>query len=126
MCGCALRRLAGLFLAVNLLGSAANAEDLQQMFLNGEVLTQEQLVIFKQLVGAELPSGHYWLDDNTGLWGYGDYPSEEVRSAIKQGVYEQNAAQNAPEQGADEAPEKKEYFEDRMGKYGFDIPPIQY
>jgi hypothetical protein len=77
------------------------AEDNPEIYINSQLLTQEQALTFEQLVGAPVPSGRYWLDATTGLWGYGDYPAN---------------------QDASSTPEKKEYFEDRMESYGISVP----
>jgi hypothetical protein len=100
-----------LFLTISMLGGNVASQDMQEVFLNGERLTHEQAAILEQLVGVHIPSGRYWIDVTTGLWGYGDSPSEDLL--------------DIPEQGTNDSSNKK-YFEDTIGEFGFDIPPIQY
>ena len=77
------------------------AEDDREIYINSQLLTYEQALSFEQLVGAPVPSGRYWIDETTGSWGYGDYPAN---------------------QDANNSPENKEYFEDRMESYGISVP----
>ena len=77
------------------------AEENPEIYINSQLLTQEQTLTFEQLIGAPVPSGRYWLDVTTGLWGYGDYPANQDASG---------------------SPEKKEYFEDKMERYGISVP----
>jgi hypothetical protein len=97
-----------LFLIISLMGGNAASQDIQEVFLNGERLTQNETAMFEQLAGTHVPSGHYWVDVTTGLWGYGDSPSAD--------------ALNIPEQSTNNASEEKEYFEDRIESYGISVP----
>jgi hypothetical protein len=38
--------------------------------VNGQHLNSRQLIVLDQLVGAYVPNGHYWLNMQTGAWGY--------------------------------------------------------
>lgn len=38
--------------------------------VNGQYLNGQQLMALDQLVGAYVPNGHYWLNTQTGAWGY--------------------------------------------------------
>ncbi|CAG7857189.1 hypothetical protein MCAMS1_01926 [biofilm metagenome] len=79
------------------------AQDNQEIFLNGERLTQDEIVFFEQLAGMHLPDGSYWVDYNTGEWGSVD-----------------NSLSNEST-----APTMKDnrYFEDRMFEdYGVTMP----
>jgi hypothetical protein len=77
------------------------AEENPEIYINGQLLTQEQAQLVELLEGAPVPSGRYWIDETTGSWGYGDYPTN---------------------QDANSSPENKEYFEDRMESYGISVP----
>lgn len=100
-----------LLLTTTLSGYNLTAQEADEIYLNSERLTQEQADIFEYLVGMQLSGGHYWLDVDTGLWGYGDAPPE--------GLSEADQDMEAPAEGT-------HYFEDEAAKFGFDIPPIQY
>lgn len=45
-----------------------------QVYVNGEYIQGEDLMILEYLAGGSIPAGSYWLDYYTGAWGYaGDY-----------------------------------------------------
>lgn len=43
--------------------------------VNGVVLSPQQLYALDQMAGGFVPNGNYWLDPNTGLWGYAGNPT---------------------------------------------------
>ena len=53
----------------------------QQRFvvINGELLSPEQLTVLDQLVGGYAPNGAYWVDTNSGIWGYAGDPTPRGR-----------------------------------------------
>ncbi len=61
-----------------------------QVFINGELIQGQELQNFQTLLGTEVPSGRYWIDSETGYWGY------EGNSQIQGNVYlqiQQNLSQ---------------------------------
>lgn len=47
--------------------------------INGELLSSEQLYVLDRLAGAYVPNGAYWVDTNTGIWGYAGDPTPRGR-----------------------------------------------
>ncbi len=41
-----------------------------QVFINGELIQGQELQSLQLLLGHEINSGRYWLDTDTGNWGY--------------------------------------------------------
>ena len=52
-----------------------------QVFINGDLIQGRELQDFQMLLGYEVPSGSYWIDPNTGSWGY------EGSSQVQGNVY---------------------------------------
>lgn len=44
--------------------------DYRHIHINGVHLTPEQIAQYDALLGYEIPSGFYWVDTETGEWGY--------------------------------------------------------
>lgn len=47
--------------------------------INGELLSTEQLFVLDRLAGGYVPNGAYWVDTNTGIWGYAGDPMPRGR-----------------------------------------------
>ncbi len=49
----------------------------QQRFVvvNGQFMSAEQLYVLDQMAGGFVPNGAYWVDPNTGIWGYAGDPT---------------------------------------------------
>ncbi|MGB5710286.1 MAG: hypothetical protein WBM44_05175 [Waterburya sp.] len=41
-----------------------------QVFINGELIQGQELQNLQMLLDNQIPSGRYWLDSDTGNWGY--------------------------------------------------------
>ena len=50
--------------------------DAQQRYvvINGVLMTPQDLYVLDRLAGYYVPNGNYWLDPNTGVWGYAGNP----------------------------------------------------
>lgn len=76
-------RLTGLCAALLVAMTVAFAvpSQAQQRFvvINGELLSPQQLYVLDQLVGGHVPNGSYWVDTNSGIWGYAGDPTPRGR-----------------------------------------------
>jgi hypothetical protein len=59
---------AALALALSMVG-AAYAE--RYVVVNGQRLSQGEIMHLEQWHCGPIPNGHYWLDLRSGIWGYG-------------------------------------------------------
>jgi hypothetical protein len=59
-------------LTAGLYAHRTEAEPAPDVFLNGVLLTTEQVVLLETLGGERIASGHYWVNLATGESGYGD------------------------------------------------------
>lgn len=58
-------------LSVALLGiSLGGVAEPRHVHINGEHLSDEEILLADQMWGAELPNAFYWLNFDTGEWGY--------------------------------------------------------
>jgi hypothetical protein len=65
------------FFVVGLLSHSAMAFQ-RYVIVNGEQMTASQLTLLDQLHGEYIPNGRYWLNYNTGEWGYEGGPAQGV------------------------------------------------
>jgi hypothetical protein len=61
-------------LCVFLIGSTAAAQKQGGVYVNGQLVTAEQIQVALQTMGiqpgaATIPPGRYWYDSKSGLWG---------------------------------------------------------
>ena len=49
----------------------------RHIHLNGQHLEANQIVIMDQLFGQMVPNGYYWINENTGQWGYEGNPNAQ-------------------------------------------------
>jgi len=66
-------RSALLPLALALFASAAGAQS-RYVFVNGQRMTDPQVQALAQRACTEIPDGAYWLNLQTGAWGYAGNP----------------------------------------------------
>ena len=65
------RILAGLAIVATVVLSGEPAEAQQRyVVVNGVLMSPDQLYVLDQMAGGYVPNGAYWLDLNTGIWGY--------------------------------------------------------
>jgi len=57
----------------------------RQVVVNGVLLDPAQLAELDALVGVPVQDGAYWLDVETGIWGYADDPTPRGRIGTSQG-----------------------------------------
>jgi len=64
-------------------------EALAQRFVvvNGQVMGPQELAILDQYACQYVPNGYYWLNTQTGLWGYAGNPTSQ--GYISDGCYRQ-------------------------------------
>ncbi len=57
-----------IFLADMLFTSTVQAE--RYVIVNGERMNDGQIALLEQVHCGPIPNGNYWLDTDSGLWGY--------------------------------------------------------
>ena len=60
---------AGLLLTLTLAASVAVAQA-RWVFVNGQLMSPVQLALLDRVQCTFIPDGSYWVDLNTGAWGY--------------------------------------------------------
>ncbi len=65
-------------LAVAVTSAPADAQQ-RYVVVNGVVMTAQDLYALDRLAGYYIPNGNYWLDPNTGVWGYAGNPYPQGR-----------------------------------------------
>lgn len=79
-----------LVLVLILFTSNTFAEQQRHIHINGEHLNEQMISKLDALVGSEVSDGYYWLNLQTGQWGYEGNPQV-------QGVVAQITAANQPQ-----------------------------
>ena len=82
--------LFGFILALN--ATISHAE--RFVIVNGERLNDEQIYTLEQIHCGPVPNGNYWLDLNTGLWGYAGNPMPQ--GYLTDNCYQQQQQQHRP------------------------------
>ena len=67
--------IAGVLAVLSLGLSHESAAQQRVVIVNGLVLSPDQLYVLDQMAGGFVPNGNYWLDPNTGIWGYAGNPT---------------------------------------------------
>lgn len=62
--------LAGLLVAMTVAFAVPSQAQQRFVVINGELLSPQQLYVLDRLVGGYVPNGAYWVDTNSGIWGY--------------------------------------------------------
>lgn len=62
-----------------LLGATGMAIAERFVIVNGQRLNQTQISYLEQLHCGPIPNGRFWLDWNTGIWGYSGDPTPQGR-----------------------------------------------
>ena len=69
------RALAALAVCLAVAVTAAPvAAQQRHVIVNGVLMTPQDLYVLDRLAGYYIPNGNYWLDPNTGIWGYAGNP----------------------------------------------------
>ena len=66
-----------LLAALAALGAPALAE--RQVWVNGKRATSVEIASLDRLQCTRIPDGRYWLNTNTGIWGYWNDPRPQGR-----------------------------------------------
>jgi hypothetical protein len=76
-------------LGVMALTLGVSTEVLAQRFVvvNGQVMSPQELAILDRYACQYVPNGYYWLNTQTGLWGYAGNPAPQ--GYISDGCYRQ-------------------------------------
>lgn len=70
---------------LNLVFCKAALSEERHIHLNGEHLTTENIVLFDQVLSSTVPDGFYWMNFQTGEWGYeGNNEVEGIAAAFQQ------------------------------------------
>jgi hypothetical protein len=67
------RILAGLFVMLSVTGVAYGE---RYIVVNGTRLNLAQIQQLERFHCGPIPNGHYWLNPNTGIWGYAGGPPQ--------------------------------------------------
>ena len=77
---------AALVLVAYLSTPALADHDTRTVTVNGRLLAPNEIVTAEQMTGYQIPSGHYWYDASSGLWGVvGGPPVGRVNNTYSQG-----------------------------------------
>lgn len=68
------RRLLSLFIAIIVVLSAGAASAQRYVVVNGIRLDEPQIQALEQLACGPIADGNYWLDTQSGIWGYAGNP----------------------------------------------------
>ena len=60
-------------LAIAVIAVPAQAQQ-RYVVVNGVLMTPQDLYVLDRLAGYYVPNGNYWLDPNSGVWGYAGNP----------------------------------------------------
>lgn len=84
----------GVALMVCLISLFSLAEDERHIHINGEHLTESQILQLDKITGYKTSDGYYWINPQTGHWGYeGSDQSQGVIQAFNQSA--DNSAPNS-------------------------------
>ena len=83
-----------------------------QVFINGELIQGQELQNFQTLLSSEVPSGRYWIDSETGYWGY------EGNSQTQGNIYVQIQQNLSQASGGNERQYDSYYSHRGEGGYG--------
>ena len=101
--------IVGVALAASLPGLAQQMP--RQVIVNGAVMNRAQLMILDGLnCGSPVPDGRYWLNTQTGAWGYQGGRQEGFIGEDCSG----SQGQTGGDQGKSECERKYRVHEDRM------------
>lgn len=78
-----------------------------QVVINGNLFQGEELAELEYLLGAPVPQGFYWLNTNTGAWGY------EGDSTIQGNLFDELESRYSSEEGG----RADSYYEGRAGNH---------
>ena len=70
---------AALIMALVGLTSVTADAQMRMVIVNGQVLMPQELALLDQLSGGYVPNGAYWLNMQTGVWGYAGDPAPRGR-----------------------------------------------
>ena len=65
-----------LVLFAGIVNHAYGYQTATNVWVNGVRLTPTQLRLAEKLYGGPIASGRYWLDKETGIWGYEGGPAQ--------------------------------------------------
>ena len=82
------RGLAALAICLALSSVPADAQQ-RYVVVNGVLMTAQDLYVLDRLAGYYIPNGNYWLDPNTGVWGFAGnpYPQGQIGAGGGGGGY---------------------------------------
>ncbi len=66
---------AALIMALVGLTSVTADAQMRMVIVNGQMLMPQELALLDQLSGGYVPNGAYWLNMQTGVWGYAGDPT---------------------------------------------------
>jgi hypothetical protein len=66
-------------IAVLMFSTLVNGQTPRYVVVNGVRLGNNEIGFLEQLACGPIPNGVYWLNYNTGIWGYGNDPRPQGR-----------------------------------------------
>ena len=81
-----------LTICLALLTGSAMAEQQRHIHINGEHLNEQMITRLDALVGNKVDDGYYWLNLQTGQWGYEG--NEQIQGVVQAIVAANKAQQN--------------------------------
>ncbi len=103
-------RLRHFFTGILLTIFSANlqAQEARHIHVNGDHLSDQDILLMDQLFGYTVPNNYYWLNTETGEWGYeDDFQAQGVLQAFVDYQASQQRQQPAPR-----GPEREEIYYD--------------
>lgn len=92
------RQLQSFVTAIVLMLSVSNAAYAERyVVVNGNRLSDTDIMILERWRCGPIPNGHYWLNFNTGIWGYAGDP--RVRGHIMDNCYNPGRRPSLSERG---------------------------
>ena len=64
----------GILFAASLASAMPASAQPRYVVVNGQTLSAAQIGNLEQRACTSIPNGHYWLNPNTGAWGYAGNP----------------------------------------------------
>lgn len=88
---------AGILLFLSLLSFHVSADGQRHIHVNGEHLSDENISLLDQIVGNAVGDGYYWINMQSGEWGFQDHNETQgvlANIANQSGQYGQSQYQN--------------------------------
>lgn len=89
------------------------AENERHIHLNGEHLSNENIQLLDQIVGNLVGDGYYWLNMQTGQWGYEG--NDQIQGVIASIANQQQSVANNSNNGGNDSDSYSDSYNDWEG-----------